>query len=1243
MRIGIDLQPLQTASKSRGIGRYSLSLAKAMIAQGRGHDFYLILNASLPDTFDQIEASFADQIPKSRIRAFSVPLFADSSEGEVMRGHAEIIREFSIEVLDLDWFHISSPFEPGLGTAAVSSIGRFASVPSSATVYDFIPHRHRDLYSPGPLYDRQMQYLRNARVLMAISEHTRNEAIELLNFPPDRVVNISADADPQFRRVSDPRPIEGTKYRYGISRPFVMYTGGADPRKNTEKLIEAYASLPSSIREGHQLVLCYDLHGEGPRLTELLGQFGLSPGEVVFTGFVSDEELRCLYSACKLFVFPSLSEGFGLPILEAMRCGAPVLGSNATSIPEVIGNREALFDPTSSVSLKNKIQQALTDEDFRQDLIRKGTEQSRKFSWKTSAQRALEAIEAAARNDKRTLHHIDVPRYQKPTLAYLSPLPPERSGIADYSAELLPELARHYDITLVTDVNKLTNESLERSFKKASVAEFSSRGGRFDRVLYHFGNSEFHNHMFGLLRTYPGTVVLHDFFLGDLLQFTEDTTPKSTIFRQAVYESHGYSGLMKWKAHGSAETAMQYPCSLPIFRQAHGVIVHSEYSMRLAQEYYGIRGLPYIIRIPHLRRLPAKTDRAAARRKLSMADDVFLVCCFGFLGPIKLNDRLLESWKSSGLAHRPQCRLVFVGGDTGGDYERKLRGMIRSARLDDQVEITGYADPTTYRCYLDAADAAVQLRGMTRGETSGTVLDCMSRGIPVIVNGQGSLAELPEDAVLTLPAEPKVEELAAALERVLTDPSLRAAIGEAAIRYVKSNLDPAIIAMQYTEAIELFAATHPLSVQKRVISVIASSFGPRPPSQAVLASIAQSIAEDTPTPGPRRLLVDVSTLATIDARTGIQRVTRNILRKLCDALPQGYRLEPVRRSQGIYRYARSFAAAFFGTGGFGLKDDPVDVQAGDIFLGLDLDASADDRSRAWLRHHRQRGMNVSFVVYDILPVARPEFFDSHLANPFRVWLQSIACLADNVVCISQSTAQALLQWLQKTQPPRQTDLPIGYFHLGSDLESDATSAELTPQDDRFLKAFQRDNLLLAVGTVEPRKGYKDVLKAFDTLLQQGFDLSLLIIGKEGWDSETASRLKCHPELNKRLFWRRDASDEMLSAAYQRATALIAASEDEGFGLPIIEAAQHGLPIIARDIPVFREVAGDNAFYFSGLDGDSLANAIKDWLQLYRRGQHPRSELINRLTWKQSAEQLKKVIFEGNWLTTWKPPRAGSTS
>ena len=185
-----------------------------------------------------------------------------------------------------------------------------------------------------------------------------------------------------------------------------------------------------------------------------------------------------------------------------------------------------------------------------------------------------------------------------------------------------------------------------------------------------------------------------------------------------------------------------------------------------------------------------------------------------------------------------------------------------------------------------------------------------------------------------------------------------------------------------------------------------------------------------------------------------------------------------------------------------------------------------------------------------------------------------------------------------------------------------------PSDaETVLQRIRSAASFLMVGTLEPRKGHTQVLEAFERLWSQGAPCQLVLVGRAGWRVEALlERLRQHPRRQTQLFWLEGISDEYLEQVYQACACLLASSEGEGFGLPLIEAAQHHLPIVARDLPVFREGAGAHAYYFDGLTAHDLAAAIERWLALHASGQHPRSDAMPWLTWAQSAQQLLQRIL-----------------
>ncbi len=380
----------------------------------------------------------------------------------------------------------------------------------------------------------------------------------------------------------------------------------------------------------------------------------------------------------------------------------------------------------------------------------------------------------------------------------------------------------------------------------------------------------------------------------------------------------------------------------------------------------------------------------------------------------------------------------------------------------------------------------------------------------------------------------------------------------------------------------------------------------------------------------KRLLLDISELVHVDAGTGVQRVTRSVLAELIKQPPKGFSVRPIyaTTNEAGYKFANQFMAKFLGQDGHA-EDEMVEPRPGDIFLGLDLQHHVTRTQAATLAHYRSEGVKVYFVVYDLLPIQFPQFWESrHLVNQMHEeWLKVVA-QGDGAVCISKTVAEQLGQWIRDSGIAHAPQFQIGWFHLGADLGGQRVSARaISELDPGLVDAIHKRPSFLMVGTLEPRKGYAQVLEAFEVLWGASKDINLIIVGKKGWlVDELTRKLITHPELGKHLYWVQDTGDEGLQQLYTQATCLIAASYGEGFGLPLIEAAQKGIPVIARDIPIFHEVAADSAYYFQGESASDLAKDIEAWLKLYEQSRHPSSSNIQWSTWSQSAAQLWSQIL-----------------
>jgi glycosyltransferase involved in cell wall biosynthesis len=1056
MRIVLDLQGAQSDSRFRGIGRYSLALARAIAQNAGPHEVWIALSNRFPDSIDSVYCEFSNLIPRERVRLFELPgPIAEVHLPNTWRIHAaELLREKFLTDLHPDVVHISTSFE-GLHNEVCTSVARFDStVPTAATLYDLIPLLRPDDYLSDPIarrwYMRHGQHLRRADLLLAISESSRQEAIGKLKIDPSRIVNISAGLQHGFG--ADSISFEerlALLNRCGIQRSFILCAATVEPHKNLEGLIKAFTFLPENIRSSYQLAVAGKIRQEDCEHFVKVGmENGLKQNEILFTGYVADEDLRRLYSMCSLFVLPSRHEGFGLPALEAMACGAPVIGSNSTSVPEIINRMDALFDPGDPRDIATRIVSVLSDPEFQINLREWGLKRAKEFTWENSAKKALRAFENlhAEKRENSTVS-LNSASSRRPLLAYVAPLFPERAPDADYCGRIVPDLSRHYEVICIVEKPDAMDRRISCEYPIRDFGWFRQNGHRFDRILYRFFDSPSCKEFFSLSTKHPGIVLFQDFHLGSLCMRIEKTESNPGGFQKALYESHGFAALKNDIKNGSKQSITTYPCNGSVLRDCIGAIVSSEESISQALNWYG----------------------------QSVAD------------------------------------------------------RIRRAPLEIQ----------------------------------------------------------------------------------------------------ESN--PEHSSKVYRDLIEGFYAKSSTSREQRLIEGIVYGVTPASPSDADLAAIATSIAANRPRFGHPQILLDVTNISRSDAHTGIQRVTRAILLDLLSSPPPNYRIEPVCAEGEGFVYARQFTCRFIGITDIHLTDDPIETAPGDIFLGLEWGADTIPGLKQWLIQQRYRGIRIVFTVYDLLAVLRPDFFSKEIAPLAESWINTVAEVADGLVCISRTTADDLCDWISKQRAERKHPLQIGYFHLGADLRASLPTRGLSPDSAAITSRLAKCPTFLMVGTVEPRKGHRQALEAMEILWAKGIEANLIIVGKQGWNMEDlAARVAQHPERDKHLAWLQSISDEMLEQLYQNANALLAASEGEGFGLPLIEAAQYGIPIIVRDIPVFREVAGDHAYYFSG-GALGLAAALQDWLSL---GENvPSSKNLPWLTWRQSTQEFLDVILGGKWYKT----------
>lgn len=292
--------------------------------------------------------------------------------------------------------------------------------------------------------------------------------------------------------------------------------------------------------------------------------------------------------------------------------------------------------------------------------------------------------------------------------------------------------------------------------------------------------------------------------------------------------------------------------------------------------------------------------------------------------------------------------------------------------------------------------------------------------------------------------------------------------------------------------------------------------------------------------------------------------------------------------------------------------------SGDVILMLD----SSWHLPAWeaITKAKKNGAGVIAVIYDLIPITHPQFCEQALCDVFNDWFQQGKDKVDGYISISQTVRQSLDTYVSGINSTLANDR-LGYFYLGADVVQHEESAR--PQ---LVASISRNDSYLIVSTIEPRKNHRYLIDAFSELWRRGYPLKLHIVGRVGWKvDELLERITEHPEFNRQLFLWHDLDDGELVYCYKHSKSLVFPSYVEGFGLPIIEAQHHQLPVLASDTPIHREVGGDSIGYF---DLDRPADLVSKIIAI-EKGANALDKVAfdaEQFTWKKSAEMLSEEIY-----------------
>lgn len=773
MRIAIDIRPLQfDAYRERGTGRFLRSLL-ATLPRLNADLRLLLIHA--PERPTPVLA----EMPRSwRFLPLELPFAVQDLPSTTP--HADPDLEFQFDSAmeafllahQVDLFHNVYPFAWEFYTPR-----RLHRVRSVVTVLDVIPLIYKQEYLE-PLGQKLKESFAErlgsavyARRVQTISAASARDITRFSGIATEKIDIIYPGVAPDFRPL-DPRQTAEELQQFGLAPPYIFSLLGFHHSKNLRRTIQAFALLPTAIRSRYKFVVLSRLTAEQKQAVQAWAADAGLGGSLYLLEGASHEALLALYNGASAVVHVALYEGFGLPVLEALACGAAVVASDIPVLHEIAADAAVYVDPLSPPAIAAGLLRVLEDRALRDRLRAEGLQRARMFTWERAAQALLRSYQTALAEPAGRANPIAEahPRAastirtaaRRLHVAFWSPFNPKLSGISDYSEALVAALRRYADVDCFVEGYQPGNRPLADTvpFYDARAYPQLSAQQPYDVDLYQVGNNVLHRYLYRQALQKPGIITLHDVVLYYLIYHTLVTQGDTRAFWAEVAYSEGAAVAEKARWEYLQGRSIDYELALHrrIVETSLGVVVHS----RWAAERIASAATAAVQVIPMGATLfPPDGGRFAriARTLLGWPTEGLVIGVFGIMHRVKRVETVVRAYRRL-RQQFPHIALVLMGpvDPTAWPLINELQQYPLKTKAEGIYLYPAYASAEMMLIAMLAVDLGVNLRYPTAGETSATLHTMLAMGKPVVVSDIGSYREYPDLCCPKVPTDETEEQ-----------------------------------------------------------------------------------------------------------------------------------------------------------------------------------------------------------------------------------------------------------------------------------------------------------------------------------------------------------------------------------------------------------------------------------------------------------------------------------------------------